>query len=114
MPRFNEARHLKKTMGCVLCCYRLMIDAATIAAIARGTPIRVIAVAASAVWRDGFILFIPSYLRQDLAAIGGGARKSVRQPNRMRRSEFAIAMVNLTFDSRYRAGTIFKLRTTDV
>jgi hypothetical protein len=91
-----------------------MIDAATIAAIARGTPIRVIAVAASAVCRDGFILFIPSYLRQDLAAIGDGARKSVRQPNRMKRSEFAIAMVNLTFDSRYRAGTIFKLRTTDV
>jgi len=77
-----------------------MIDAATIVAIASGTPITVIAVAAKAVRRDGFILFIPSYLRQDLAAICSGARKSVRQPNRMKRSGFAIAMVNLMFDSR--------------
>ncbi|MBE0702722.1 MAG: hypothetical protein IH582_06060 [Afipia sp.] len=77
-----------------------MIEAAMIVAIASGMPIAVIAVAASTVWRDGFILFIPSYLRQDLAAICGGARKSVRQANRMKRGEFAIAMVNLTFDSR--------------
>lgn len=68
--------------------------------IASGMPTMVIAVAANMVWRDGFIFFIPSYLRQDLAAIGGDARKSVRQPNRMKRGEFSIAMINLTFDSR--------------
>jgi len=87
--------------------YRLMIDAAMMVAIARGTPIRVIAVAARAVCRDGFILFIPSYLRQDLAAIGYGASSVAHQANRMKRSRFAIATVNLIFDSRYRAGTIF-------
>jgi hypothetical protein len=82
-----------------------MIEAATIAAIASGMPITVSAVTASAVWKDGFILFIPSYLRQDLAAICGGARKSVRQANRMTRGKFAIAGANLTPDSRYRVGT---------
>jgi hypothetical protein len=84
-----------------------MMDAAIMVAIARGTPIRVIAVAANAVWRDGFIIFVPSYLRQDLAAISGGASSVAHQANRMKRSEFAIAMMNLTLDSRYRAGTIF-------
>ena len=83
-----------------------MIDTATMVAIARGTPIKVIAVAASAVWRDGFILFIPSYLRQGLALIGGGASSVAHQANRMKRRGFAIAMMNLTFDSRYRGGTI--------
>lgn len=77
-----------------------MIDAATIVAIASGMPMTVIAVAASTVWRDGFILFVPSYLRQDLAAFLDGATKSGRQPNRMKRSEFAIASMNLTIDSR--------------
>jgi len=77
-----------------------MIDAATIVAIASGTPITVIAAAASAVRRDGFIIFVPSCLRQDLAAIGGGATNSVRQANRMTWGGFAIAMVNLMFGSR--------------
>lgn len=77
-----------------------MIDAAMMVAIASGMPISVIAVAAKAVWRDGFILFVPSYLRQDLAAFLDGATKSGRQPNRMKRSEFAIALMNLTSDSR--------------
>src|SRR3569623_3454872 len=83
-----------------------MMDAAIMVATARGTPIRVIAVAANAVWRDGFIIFVPSYLRQDLVAIGGGASSVAHQANRMKRSEFAIAMMNLMFDSRYRAGAI--------
>jgi hypothetical protein len=91
-----------------------MIDTAIMVATARGTPIRVIAVAARAVWRDGFIIFVPSYLRQDLAAIGGGASSVAHQANRMKRSGFVIAMMNLTSDSRYRAGTIFKARTAGI
>ncbi|MBN9604748.1 MAG: hypothetical protein J0G33_17645 [Afipia felis] len=89
-----------------------MIEAATIAAIASGMPIMVIAVTVRAAWKDGFILFIPSYLRQDLAAICGGARKSVRQANRMTRGKFAIAGANLTSDSRYRVGTSEQQRCT--
>jgi hypothetical protein len=91
-----------------------MIDTAIMVAIARGTPIRVIAVAASAVWRDGFIIFVPSYLRPDLAAIGGSASSVAHQANRMKRSEFVIATMNLTSDSRYRAGTIFKAGTAGI
>jgi hypothetical protein len=109
MPRFNEARHFENQFVCSRR-YRLMIDTAMMVAMASGTPIRVIAVAASAVWRDGFILFIPSYLRQGLAAIGGGASSVAHQANRMKRSGFAIAMMNLTSDSRYRAGTIFSAK----
>ena len=107
MPRFNETGHLRNDRVVCSGCYKLMIDTAIIVAIARGTPIKVIAVAASAVWRDGFILVIPSYLRQDLAVIGSGASSVAHQANRMKRSGFAIAMMNLTFDSRYRGGTIF-------
>jgi hypothetical protein len=108
MPRFNEAGHLGRRDCRVQWPYKLMMDAAIMVAIARGTPIRVIAVAASAAWRDGFIIFVPSYLRQDLAVIGGSASSVAHQANRMKRSEFAIAMMNLTLDSRYRAGTIFR------
>jgi hypothetical protein len=77
-----------------------MIEAATMVAIASGMPITAIAVAARTVWRDGFIIFIPSCLRQDLAAIGGGARKSVHQANRMKTGGFEIATLNLMDDSR--------------
>src|SRR3569623_706614 len=83
-----------------------MMDAAIMVATARGTPIRVIAVAANAVWRDGFIIFVPTYLRQDLVAIGGGASSVAHHAKRMKKRELEIAMMNLMFDSRYRAGTI--------